>query len=84
MMSLLVVSKNGSVSLISSALSNEMCMSIRYPSIFALLDVVETPKVMPDLVTKAVISEGTGLLCDREGVTIIVSEGGGSSTARKS
>ena len=75
-MSLLVVSKNRSVSLISSAFSNEVRMSIRNPVIFFLLDVVETPKVMPDLVTKAVISEGTGLLRDRDGVTIGVTEGG--------
>ena len=82
-MSLLVVSKNGSVSFISSTLGNEMRMTVRNPVIFALLDVVETPKVMPDLVTKAVISECTGLLRDRDGGTRVVTEGDGSSTARE-
>ena len=82
-MSLLVVSKNRSVSCISGSFSNEVRMSIRNPVIFALLDVVETPKVMPDLVTKAVISEGTGLLRDRDGITIGVTEGGCSPTARE-
>ena len=82
-MPLLVVSKNRSVSCISGSFSNKVRMSIRNPVIFALLDVVETPKVMPDLVTKAVISEGTGLLRDRDGITIGVTEGCCPPTARE-
>ena len=39
--------------------------------------------MMPYLVTKAVISEGAGLPRDRDGVTIGVTEAGGSPTAIK-
>lgn len=82
-MSFSIVSKNSSVSLISSAFSNQMPVSFRNMVIFALLNVMETPKVMPYLVTKAVISEGAGLPRHRDGVTIGVTEGGGSPTAIK-
>ena len=39
--------------------------------------------MMPYLVTKAVITEGARLPRDRDGVTIGVTEGGGSPTAIK-
>ena len=52
-MAFCVISEDGSESLISRALVYEVRMSVRNPLIGALLPVVETSKVVTNLVTKA-------------------------------